>query len=95
MQKRRAAARETDNENGPANFLFRNFGILAPVAHEKEPVAQNSDDVVSQRQFSNHIQPRLTMAGFQQARERFEKVRFAEVFQRRPTSCFLDQLSRG
>jgi hypothetical protein len=65
MQKRCPAAWQTNNEQRFADFLFRDFGITLAIPREQQSIAQNSHDIILEREFSDYVQLRFAMAGFQ------------------------------
>src|SRR2546430_2035635 len=63
-----------------------------PVALQQEPVAQNAEDIGTQRDVSDHIQARIAPARLKQAAERFAKIAIAEIVEVSATLCRLNQL---
>ena len=61
--------------------MVRDLGINLAVALEQKAIAQNAHDIAPQRHFSDHVQPRFAMTGFQQAREWLEKFAIAKILQ--------------
>ena len=59
------ASRQADDENGFADFLVPDFGVTLSIAHQKQSIAQNADDIVPERELSDHIQTRFAMTLFQ------------------------------
>src|SRR5205823_3053446 len=89
-----SAPRQADDEDRLANFLLRYVRINLAIAHEQKPIAQNPDDIASQRHFPNRVEPRFAIARIEQTRERFGKIAIAEIVELRTALCFLNQRPR-
>ena len=79
MQQRCAAARQSDNEQGLADFLLGNSRVKFSVAREHETISQNAQHIAAQRHSADDIEARFTLAGFKQARKRLKKFAIAEI----------------
>src|SRR6266550_4688002 len=92
LQKRCASPRQSHHKKGAADLVLRDFRMQIPVALQQEPVAQNAEDIGTQRDVSDHIQARIAPARLKQAAERFAKIAIAEIVEVSATLCRLNQL---
>jgi len=74
--------------------MLRDFRMQTPVALQQKPVAQNAENIGTQRDVSDHIQARVSPAGLKQAAKRFAKIAIAEIVEIGAALCRLDQLLR-
>jgi hypothetical protein len=94
MQQRRPAARQADNEQRLANFLLRDLRIKLPIARQQKSIAQNPNDVATQRHSPDDIQASIALTRFQQARERLDEFVSAKIIEPAATVRFRNQLLR-
>ncbi|HLW35836.1 MAG TPA: hypothetical protein VKS98_09270, partial [Chthoniobacterales bacterium] len=66
VKKRRAAAGKSKNKNRFADLLSGDLRAELSIPNQKQTVAQNSHDIVFERELPDNVQPRLVFARFQQ-----------------------------
>src|SRR5438067_13061913 len=89
VQQSCSAPRQADDEDRLANLLLRYVRINLPIAHEQKSIAQNPDDIASQRHFSDQVEPRFAMARLQQTRERFKEFALSKIVELATSLRFL------
>src|SRR4029077_5546603 len=74
--------------------MLRDFRTQTPVALQQKPVAQNAQNIGTQRDVADHVQARVPPARLKQAAKRFAKIAIAEIVKIGAALCRLDQLLR-
>ena len=76
-----AGAGQTDDEERRGDRSARHLGMILPVPLEEKTIAQAVQCVRAQGEAAYQVEPRVAMAGFEQAGERFEEVTRPEIAQ--------------
>ena len=92
MQHTGTTARQPYDEKRLADFLARNVWIKLPVPFHLQTRAQRLQNVDLQSNFSNQVEPRLVLAGFEQEQQRFKKLALAKIIEAAASFCSLDQV---
>ena len=74
--------------------MLRDFRMQTPVALQQKPVAQNAENIGTQRDVSDHIQAGVPPTRLQQAAKRFAKITVAEIVEIGAALRGFDQLLR-
>ena len=95
MQHTGTTARQPYDEKRLADFLARSVWIKLPVPFHLQTRAQRFQNIELQGNFSDQVEPRLVLAGFDQAQQRFKKVALAKVIEAAASFCSLNQVRRN
>jgi hypothetical protein len=90
VQQGSATARQPHNKERFADFLASDIGVELPVLFHPQTRAQRLQNIRSKGNLSDKIEACLVMAGFEQARQRFIKLAFAEIIEPAASLCILD-----
>src|SRR4029077_11403441 len=74
--------------------MLRDFRMQTPVALQQKPVAQNAQNIGTQRDVADHVQARVRPGRLTQDAKRCAKIPNAEIVEIGAALCRLDQLLR-
>ena len=92
MQKSGTTARQSYDKERFADFLVCDVGIKLTVPLHLQARTQRLQHIGSESDFSDQIQPCLTVARLEQARQPLKKLTFAEIIKAAASLCGLDQV---
>jgi hypothetical protein len=92
MQESGTTARQSYDKERFADFLVCDVGIKLTVPLHLQARAQRLQHIGPEGDFSDQIQPCLTVARLEQARKAFKKLAFTEIFEAATSLCARDQV---
>ena len=93
LQHAGTAPRQPYDKEWFADFLACDIGISLSVPFHPQTRAQRLQDIDPQSNLSDQTEPRLAVAGLDQARESFKKIAVTEIVQAAAPLCSLDQIN--
>jgi hypothetical protein len=94
MQEGGSAAWQADNKKRFANFLVRDLRIKLSISFHQQAIAKCANQIGTKGDLADQVQSRVAVAGFEQTRERLEKVTAAEILEPATPFSDLDQVGR-